>query len=326
MGVLTRFLERPVIWGAIIMKSKLFATSASELVGVTMALVSKKHVLIALCTAVALTAASQTARADVLFNITGVPQNGFTYGTAPGDDNVINSGGVTSNGSTVVDAGTAPSTWLGSGPSTNSFVSVTGLLPSQPYTIAWFYLGSESNNTIQFTVPNSANVLANGVAGSNEDDRNNNCATCQPGHQVFAPTLPMGSTTFFNDGTNIPAFTLTDQNSIIGGIVTNGGPNPTPANFLASLIFSYATFDGTTFTLTGTPTQFVVFSFNDNGFGDDNHDDFVGVMGFVVNEVCQCGTETVTPIPAALPLFATGLGALGLLGGAGSGSKSPNLI
>ena len=54
---------------------------------------AKKHLLVALCAIVALTTGSQTSQAAPLFSITGVPQNGFTYGTAPGDDNVINFGG-----------------------------------------------------------------------------------------------------------------------------------------------------------------------------------------------------------------------------------------
>ncbi len=61
----------------------------------------------------------------------------------------------------------------------------------------------------------------------------------------------MGSTTYNNAG-NIPAFTVTDTNRFSRGTVTNGGLNPAPANFLASLIFSFATFDGGTYTLTST--------------------------------------------------------------------------
>jgi hypothetical protein len=55
--------------------------------------------------------------------------------------------------------------------------------------------------------------------------------------------------------------------------------------------------------LTDRPTQFVVFGFNDNGFGDDNHDDFVGVMALVPG-----GLAGDTPIPGALPLFGSVLG------------------
>ena len=58
-------------------------------------------------------------------------------------------------------------------------------------------------------------------------------------------------------------------------------PTPLRQTFSRALIFSYANFDGSNFTLPTTPTPFVVFGFNDNGFGDDNHDDFVGVMAIV---------------------------------------------
>ena len=152
--------------------------------------------------------ASQTSLAAPVFDITGVPQNGFTYGTAPADDNVINFGGVTNTGSTVVDPGATPSTWLGSGLNAssvfvNSFVTVTGFAAGQNYTHRVDLLGSESGDIMQFTAPG-------GVTTTNEDNRNNNCAGCNHGPGQIQPTVPMGSTTYHSDGTNIPAFTLTD--------------------------------------------------------------------------------------------------------------------
>jgi PEP-CTERM motif len=49
--------------------------------------------------------------------------------------------------------------------------------------------------------------------------------------------------------------------------------------------------------------------FNDNGSGDDNYDDLMLITNI------ELGSHDVpTPLPATLPLFATGLGALGLLG------------
>src|SRR5690349_16440610 len=94
--------------------------------------IAKKFALAALCTS-ALTLATQSSQAAPVFAITGVPQNGFTYGTAPGADNVINFGGSTSTGSTIVDPGVAPSTWLGSSDSVNSFVSVSGLAANEKF-------------------------------------------------------------------------------------------------------------------------------------------------------------------------------------------------
>ena len=47
---------------------------------------------------------------------------------------------------------------------------------------------------------------------------------------------------------------------------------------------------------------------------------------FVFSEgIGNDASTSTTPLPAALPLFATGLGGLGLMGGAGSGSKPPDL-
>lgn len=188
---------------------------------------------------------------------------------------------------------------------------MTGENPALAYLISWTYLGSELNDTIQFTVLNAPNVKANGASTTNDTDINNNCASCQPGHAVNTSTAPMGSTVFFNGGTNIPAFTLTDISGS-GGTVTNGGDNPAPVLFGANLIFSYADLIGGNFVLTDQPTGFVVFAFNDNGFGDDNHDDFVGAMSFAFCGDCGNLLQN-TPLPAAFPLFATGLGALGLL-------------
>jgi hypothetical protein len=47
-----------------------------------------------------------------------------------------------------------------------------------------------------------------------------------------------------------------------------------------------------------------VFGFNDNGAGDDNHDDFVGILSLTPGKL-QPGN---TPIPGALPLFGSVLG------------------
>ena len=262
--------------------------------------IAKKFALVALCTT-ALTAASQPSHADVLFNISGVSQNSFSYGLAEGSDNVINFTGqpaANNTGSTVLDPNSAPSTWIGSGDPGTGFVNSAGhgnRLSAPPRIIlsTWTYVGSESGDIIQFSAPG-------GAITTNDDDRNNNCATCSAGPGRNVSTVPMGSTAY-NNG-DIPVFTVNDTNQIAGS-VTNGSLNPAPANFFASLIFSYANLDGGNFVLTDHPTQFVVFGFNDNGFGDDNHDDFVGVMSLVPGQL-----ENSTPIPGALPLFGSVLG------------------
>ena len=57
---------------------------------------------------------------------------------------------------------------------------------------------------------------------------------------------------------------------------------------------------GGTLFLTASVTDCVVFGLNDTGFADDNHDDFM-VAAHITD-----GAQT--PIPGALPLFASVLG------------------
>jgi hypothetical protein len=56
--------------------------------------------------------------------------------------------------------------------------------------------------------------------------------------------------------------------------------------------------------LTTSVSDWVVFGFNDTGAPDDNHDDFM-----VAAHITDAGLEqNPTPIPGALPLFASVLG------------------
>lgn len=79
------------------------------------------------------------------------------------------------------------------------------------------------------------------------------------------------------------------------GTIGNGTPTST-----GSVAFAYLT-NLTSFEISMTPTNYVLFALDDGGAGpDDNHDDYVGVI-------------VATPIPAALPLFLTALAGTGLL-------------
>ncbi len=251
---------------------------------------------------VGVVAANQISQAAVLFDITnGAAISAFAYSSAVGSNNVINAVGAPATGSTVTDA-SHTADWKGTASGgANSFVSVTGLSAVQTYSIQWTYIGSESGDVVQISIP--------ALASFNEDNRNNNsigCASCVGVNPAL--TKDLGTTNYANDGTNIPVFTLKDLHT--GGTVTNGGSNAAPNVGGASLIFSYATFSGGLYTLTDRPTDFIVFGFNDNGGADDDHDDFMGVMTLIPG-----GLETTTPIPGALPLFGSVLGgALGLLG------------
>ena len=263
----------------------------------------RKLALVALSSS-AIVALSQTSQAAPLFQIqNAIPQNGFVYSNLPNGNNVINSPSSNPTGSTVFD-GATPTTWQGSSASNSSLVAVTGLAGVATYTVSWTYIGSESDNIVRFTVPTNANVAVNGAIPTNEDNRNSNCIGCFNSGVNPSPTLSMGSTTYnVVGGTNIPAFTVTDTQTGGANTVTNGGVNGGPGSGLTSLLFSYATFDGVKFTLTTAQSDIVVFGFNDNGFADDNHDDFMGIM-----RITAFTNANPTPIPGALPLFGTVLG------------------
>ena len=275
--------------------------------------VVKKFALVALCTT-ALTAVSQTSQAaSVLFDISGGTVPVFTYSNAVGSDNVVNdsSGALTWNplwttGSTVYDP-SSTAAWKGSTTAINSVLSVSGLLANQQYNVAFTYAGSEAGNNNQFSVASAGNVLTNGAIATSTSGINLN--SNYNGNPQVGSTVSMGSVTYVNTGAggNTPGFTITDTTNAAlfpANTTTNGGTNSVPNNGASSLIFSYANFDGANYTLTTTATDYVVFGFNDNGAGDDNHDDFVGILSLTPGKL-QPGN---TPIPGALPLFGSVLG------------------
>jgi hypothetical protein len=257
---------------------------------------------------------SQSSNGAVLFNISGGTAPGFTYSSDSGSNNVINAPGAPTTGSTVFD-GSNTSAWIGSTQSAPAVLSVTGLNVNQSYIIQWAYIGSEAANQNLFQVTNTgAIVIATSVpsAGFVADNRNNNCcASLNP-----APTVNIGATVYENTSVapSIPGFSIWD--TITGKSVTNGTANPAPNLGAANLIFAYLTPDtdpahtaaGIFWDLTTTPTNTIVFGFNDNGAGDDDHDDFVGIATIIA------GSTVTTPIPGALPLFGSALGGvMGLL-------------
>jgi hypothetical protein len=255
-----------------------------------------KLALIALCsTAFTVVSQSSQAASFQITGATGVPGAYAGYGTAPGYDNVVNSG---TSGQSVTDS-TGGATWYATSGANAAYLEVTGLTSGQSYTVKYSYFGSESGDVIQFTAP--------GVAPYNETNANANCCGVSPQQQIqsMGGSTPITGVT----GNSIVNFTLTDTNS--GATITNGAGNTGPGLNVANLIFSYAVpslipgLGGeTTYQLTSTPSDFVVFGFNDNGFRDDNHDDFIGLAQLTVTG----GNAGTTPIPGALPLFASALG------------------
>lgn len=243
--------------------------------------VIRKYVLAALCGA-AIIGVGQTAQAAT-WDINGgvAPSGAANYGVTPDQNNVINQlagvAGVfdTFNGATILAAANLNAT----------FVSA--------YNVSWTYLGSESDNVIRFS--------ATGVAAFDDTNANNNCIGCLQGGSPQTGPVLMGTAT--NQTALTPTFSFVDQQD--GSNVANGsnaGDNDTPPapNFL----MSYAEFRDGIFGfglyLTASVTDIVVIGLNDTGFLDDNHDDFM--LYAQIQEV------DTTPIPGALPLFASVLG------------------
>jgi hypothetical protein len=86
------------------------------------------------------------------------------------------------------------------------------------------------------------------------------------------------------------------------GIIASENQLIVPQGFMGGSLSASMTFDNTTIADLGLLTGTFTWSWTATPSAPDD--------SFGIN----IGTTTVTPLPAALPLFATGLGALGLLG------------
>jgi len=246
--------------------------------------VIRKCALAALCGA-AMFGVVQSAQAAT-WNIVGggAPTSAAVYNTDPKENNVVNS---PLSGNSVIDP-SAGATILQHAQLQANFIG--------SYIVQYTYVGSESANVIDFAAPGVP--LANGgVVGYAETNANNQCVGC--GYIPLQPgPLPMG--TSLNQTSLLAAFLFRDQSdgsNVVNG--TNPGDNAGKPNFL----ISYATLVGTNLVLSLGPSDWVVIGFNDTGSSDDNHDDFTLAL-----HILDGGGENPTPIPGALPLFASVLG------------------
>lgn len=233
-------------------------------------------------------------------NISGATPPFPGYGTAIGQNNVVNSG---LSGVTDSHSGT---TFLGS--ATGNPAVVTTSLPL--YNVDWYFVGSESGYTNTLTAPGinaSANLPNSPVAGQfNEGNQNSNCCS--------SPSSPgpifLGTST--GQTNSVLQFSLADGHV---PSIANGSSNPN-AGSNASIIFSYVTNPSAlTWALSSDATSsWFLFGFNDSG-ADADFDDFVGVARVYCGtpQGAACDPPLATPLPAALPLFAGGLGVIGLL-------------
>jgi hypothetical protein len=144
----------------------------------------------------------------------------------------------------------------------------------------------------------TASVVTYSVSGSFA-----NSATFLPGSSLTidttAGTVSNSDLLVSAGNTPSPANTFTDAN-----IIQNGG-SQTP--------FEWGLGDGTDLTMFNGPTEFQGFSPSGGTVGTVTYFGPWGFSGGSFDTVLTL-TPVATPLPAALPLFATGLGALGLLG------------
>jgi hypothetical protein len=225
-------------------------------------------------------------------NIAGgvaVPFSG--YGPLASNNNVVNGNlgptAGTARGASGLFDGTAGATFLGGA---GAVVQSTSPL----YTVTYILAGSESGDTIRFTSP--AGVFTEGTPPVPDNANNNLGGTGngpQPGPIVLGTTPVQSSTTL--------SFSFQDLNTMTS---TANGANNNPNVGLANMIFSYLTpLSATSWNLVSTATDWFLIGFNDIGSRDDNHDDMM-IIGHI----------QAVPVPAALGLFAGGLGLLGFLG------------
>jgi hypothetical protein len=176
--------------------------------------------------------------------------------------------------------------------------AVIAKLPN--FAVDWYFNGAESGDKIKFT---------SGSVYFTESDQNNRYS---PGNDPGFKFI--GTST--GSGANTPiSFTLLDTNSNIG--VTNGVNNHLPGAHIASLMFAYLEPDYDKkgklegWKVTKNPTNWFAFGFNDPGSTDKDHDDYVGV-GYI--RALPPPPVGQTPLPGALPLMGSALGAGSLVG------------
>jgi hypothetical protein len=216
------------------------------------------------------------------------------YNTTSSTHNVVNGGF-----SGVTDGTNGSASYRGS--VTGNTAIVTTDLPL--YNVDWYYIGSESGFTNRLIAP-----------GINfpENNMNNNCPGCGHGPNTgpqFLGTSTAQTSTILN-------FSFQDG---VAANIANGAGNPNAGGQgTASIIFSRVTqLTASTWQLSNDATSaWFLFAFNDGGGPDADFDDLVGVARVYCatpNGAACAPPPGETPLPAALPLFAGGLSALGLV-------------
>ena len=216
--------------------------------------------------ATALLFSAATANAQLL-SISGVASTNVPIGDPLNQNNVLNRPLTNTSGF----ENNPPSTQLWYATPTSALSTTQA-----DVVLDWYFIGSESGYT---------NTLKSGPADAIDYTEQNTIG-------LFG----LGSYTQTTQGNVDMRFTGGDA-PVENGITTGGG---FPGITFAYVSGSLAT--GWTFSAAATDT--VIFGLNDNNVGgDDNHDDWMGVV-----------VASPVPVPAALPLFLSALAGLGIFG------------
>jgi hypothetical protein len=222
-------------------------------------------------------------------SITGGSAVAVPLGTSTSDNNVVN---FAPSGVTVPGGGTYYGLQCGN-PCANWVTGATVTTSLSNFNVSWYFVGSESGNVNTLSSPSGTQILSEG-------NQNNNLGSSPPS-TLYAGVLTPIST--FN-GTSF-SFKLADTTSGSTGTITNllvqtGSPSAFMVAYLVPKIVGGRLVGWDT---SSTATDWFGIGYNDPGSTDRDYDDLMAV-----------GRVSAVPLPAALPLFATGLAGLGLLG------------
>ena len=222
-------------------------------------------------------------------SITGGSSVAVPLGTSVSDNNVVN---FAPSGVTVPGGGTYYGLQCGN-PCGNWVTGATVTTNLSSFSVNWYFVGSESGNVNTLSSPTGTLILTEG-------NQNNNLGS-NPPSTLYANVLTPIST---SNGTSF-SFKLTDTTRAARGPLQTCSPKTgsTSAFMVAYVVPKMVGGKVVGWDTSSPATDWFAVGYNDPGSTDRDFDDLMAVAHVAP-----------VPLPGALPLFATGLGALGFLG------------
>jgi hypothetical protein len=238
--------------------------------------------------AMVIASVSQQAEAATV-SITGGSAVSVPLGTTNSDNNVVN---FAPSGVTVPGGGTYYGLQCGN-PCGNWVTGAQVNTSLSNFNVSWYFVGSESGNVNTLSSPS-------GTLIQTELNQNNNQGSSPPSILYAGVLTPISSFS----GTSF-SFKLADTTSGSQGTLTNllVATGSSSAFMVAYVLPHIVGGKMVGWDTSSTATDWFAIGYNDPGSTDRDYDDLMAV-----------GHISAVPLPGALPLFATGLGALGLFG------------